>query len=370
MVYSEKFIGIILPGNIYRKLPEVSDNVGAMLSIFEEGAEKNQLKPCYFQLFDIKPNGKYMNAYVKIGDEFVLRKVLIPRIIYSRILDRDPKYKEYIKHLVNKGIIIYNIPNYDVEKLTIHRIIESNETLKKHLPVSYKLTYHSLFRMMELYDNLILKQNYGERGFGAMKLERVENGWCLSYMSKKHKEIKSINFKSKLPRILKEKIEAENYIIQERIPLATFQDNPFDMRIAVQKDRKGKFQVSGVLCKVAKNQHFLTNGSQGGLTYVFDTVGKEVFNSKEYYQARENITRFSIDLAKHLEKYFPHIFEFGFDIGITKDGFPYFIECNFISDFLHALFWKGRLVEERWKRIFTTPFDYARYLIDKYPQKR
>lgn len=359
-------VGIIIPKAVYDKMPELTGNVLNMFSVWEETAERHNLALCFFRFFDIQPKEKMLKAYVKENGRYIVKQVSSPKVIYSRVLDNLPTFREHIESLFENGKIIFNVPNYDVHKYTIHEILEKDSYLRKHLPETKLFSIHSLNEMASRYHQLILKKNYGEFGIGAMKLEKVDGQWCLSYKDKGNEKLKQVFFTKKLPSVLQKRIRRHNYIIQEIIPLATYEGNPFDMRVAIQKNRQGEFQVSAIMCKVAGNQEFLTNGAQGGTTYTFEEVAPNSHPSMSFNHLVEEISRFSLYAADVLDDYFPSIADLGFDMGITKEGTPYFIECNFISDYETGLFREGQLIKDDWKSVFTTPIDYAKYLMDRY----
>lgn len=364
MCLNKDYIGIIIPNSDYDLMPKLSHNLLSMFRIWEETAEKHHLTLCYFRLFDIKPERSKVKAYVKEKNKYLLKQIPSPNIIYSRVLDHLPKNQSHLKFLVEAGKTIFNIPNYDIEKHKIHELLISDTYIRNHVPDTELFTVPNLNNMASTHNELILKKNYGEFGIGAMKLERFQGQWCLSYKSQREKKLKKISFKKTLPAICQKRLLKHTYIIQEIIPLATYNGNPFDMRVALQKNIQGKFQVSAIMCKVAEDEDFLTNGAQGGTAYTLKEIAPYSHPSIPYQTLVDNISRFSLYTANYLDKHFTKIGDLGFDVGITKDGIPYFIECNFISDYETGLFKNGRLIYKEWKDVISTPIEYATFLLN------
>lgn len=347
-------------------MSNLPQSVNGMFAIWENTAKAHDLVPCYFRFFDIQPGSTSMRAYVKEENVYKHKRIPTPTVIYSRVLDHLPAFRSHIQSLIKDQKIIFNVPNYDVEKYKIHEILQNDPYLRDHLPKTELFTIEALNNMASLYPRLFLKKSYGEFGEGAMTLEKVEKGqWCLSYKTKKNDSLKKIYFKKQIPTILKKRIKSKDYIIQEYLPLATYHHNPFDLRVAVQRNQDGKFQVSGVMCKVAKDQDYLTNGAQGGTTYSFNEVVKQAFPSIPINTLEKDINTFSVYVCNYLSDYFPHLADLGLDIGLTKEGKPYFIECNFISDYVSGIFENGEIIKQEWEAIFSTPIEYASYLINK-----
>ncbi|KMM39230.1 YheC/YheD family protein [Guptibacillus hwajinpoensis] len=362
---SDQYLGIILPKTTYEAMPGLQGGTLGMFMIWEKAAREVGLIPCYFRFFEVQPGVSTLKAYVFEHQAFVLKEVPAPKVIYTRVLDVLPVYRSRIKSLMSKGHIVYNVPNYDVEKYKVHQILLKHPGIKNHLPQTELFTVENLNKMASTHKQLILKKSYGEFGMGAMKLERVKSGWCLSYKTDGDKEVKQVVFKQVIPSLLIKRLRSHTYMIQEMIPLADYKGNPFDLRVAVQKNGRGEFQVSGIMCKVARGKDFLTNGAQGGTTYTFEEVARHSHPTIPYQTLVNSISQFSLQTAKALDHHFPLLADLGFDIGLNKQGKPYFIECNFISDYVSGLFIDGQLIHQPWEAVFRTPIEYGKYLTDR-----
>lgn len=363
---SVHYLGIILPKSTYEAMPDLQGGTLSMFMIWERSARDLGLIPCYFRFFDIQPGVSTLEAYVFEHGTFVIKGVSTPKVIYSRVLDHLPAFRSHIKSLMKHGHIIFNVPNFDVEKHKVHDLLIGHSSINDHLPETELYTIENLKKMASRHTTLILKKSYGEFGIGAMKLERGNKGWRLSYKSKEGK-LKTEVFTKVLPSVLVSRLRSHTYMIQEMIPLATYGGNPFDLRVAVQRDRVGEFQVSGIMCKVAGSDDFLTNGAQGGTTYTFEEVAPLSHPSIPYETLVGRIHQLSLNIANVLDHHFPHLADLGLDVGLTSEGKPYFIECNFISDYVSGLFKEdGRLFNEEWEAVFRTPIEYGRYLVDKH----
>ncbi|MCA0173021.1 YheC/YheD family protein [Bacillus sp. RAR_GA_16] len=359
---SDRYLGIILPKSTYEAMPGLEGGTRSMFLIWERAARERGLMLCYFRFFDVKPGQEIVSAYVYEEKTFHLKEVPAPKVIYSRVLDHLPVFRTHIKALMKEGTQIYNVPNYDVEKHKVHNILLEYASVSPHLPHTELFSIANLNQMAARYKQLILKKSYGEFGMGAMKMERQKRGWLLSYKTKAG-ELKQVDVKSKLPPVLVSRVQSQTYMIQEMIPLADYKGHPFDLRVATQKDESGEFQVSGIMCKVANGGDFLTNGAQGGKTYTFEEVAPLSHPTVPYATLVNNIHLLALETANVLDRHFPHLADLGFDIGLTKEGKPYFIECNFISDYVGGLFQDGQLLHEKWEAVFRTPIQYGHYLM-------
>src|SRR5690606_16097536 len=106
---------------------------------------------------------------------------------------------------------------------------------------------------------------------GIMKLEKVGRAWRLTYPSRrKRRAWNSVTFRTHLPAILRRTIRKRSYLVQQRIQLATYIERPFDLRVSVQRDGSGEWQVTGIVGKAAPARRFLTNVAQGGTVYTLE----------------------------------------------------------------------------------------------------
>lgn len=352
--YVGVLIGSLVYGGIRNKLKYYEN-----LAFYEDGAKKNNLVPCYFRLKDIDPDQATLIAYVRGKDgRYYKKEIAKPSVIHNRVLIQSSAGKRKIKRLQAQGIMIFN-ENNRYTKMHVHELLMKNQELKPFLPETVRCNKANLKKMMEKYEDIIIKPNNGSLGIKVFKLSRVNSEtWELSYHLKKRtvREVFTGGWPEKLRRIAANR----RYIIQERIPLACCNGSPFDLRVTVQRGREGNWQVSGIVGKLAIKGSFLTNVSRGGKCYGL----KELLADSpqlSFDKAATDIKKLSIDVAEELSKYLSNLADMGLDIGITPSGVPMFIECN--ARDLRITFRNAKLLEE-WKKTHTTPMDYARFLYD------
>src|SRR5690606_20375118 len=196
--------------------------------------------------------------------------VSAPKVIHNRAIYKKPANQQKIEELIRGGTVIYNQQNrYD--KLEIYEILMRNESLRPHLPCTVLANQASLEQMMDMFDCLIIKPSNSSIGRGIMKLERRSGRWVLTYPSSKTSSVwKELGFEKNAAAWLAHKFRQESYVIQQTLPLATYSDRPFDLRISVQRNETGLWQVTGMAGKVAAKGKFVTNVAQGGKVYTLD----------------------------------------------------------------------------------------------------
>lgn len=122
---------------------------------------------------------------------------------------------------------------------------------------------------------------------------------------------------------------SRGYIVQQGIDLLKDEGSIFDVRVLVQKDYTGEWDVTGMACRVGKNGSIISNLSSGGRGQKIEDVLKR---NIPYQETRERIIEdikfISIEATKTLERSIGQCGEMGIDVGIDNNGKVWFIEAN------------------------------------------
>lgn len=360
---SKPLIGILIEPFTFEGI-RTGDTGREHLEFYEKAGEMYGLIPCYFRLQDVDAKHKRVRAYRKANGKYVLKTLPLPPIIHNRILIKGKKNRERWHRLKATDCIIFNRHNR-FRKWTMHQLLYQNKAIRPHLPETHLATVRTVQDMMQKYKQLIIKPNNGSIGSGILKLNRIGENWQLTYPAvKRNGRIKwTVElFQRELPKHFVELLNRRNYLVQERIPLATFGGAPFDFRVSVQKNAQGEWQVTGIVGKVARKGHFLTNVARGGTTYTLEEILQH-HPTLTVSQVCENVSRLALLVAQHIDQNIPRMADLGLDIGVTEEGKPYFIELN--GRDLRITFRNANMVRE-WEETHTTPIGYAAYLLKKH----
>lgn len=360
------YVGILVNEFQHRRIPLGTSKYEAIEHYVEAG-KKYGFTPCFFRLCDLQAGQSTVKAYIKQDEGFVQEDVPAPRVIHNRAIYRSKRHDRRLASWVRDGRQLFNRWNrYD--KLDIHRLLWAKRSLRPHLPATRLATPAGITRMMKRFDSLIIKPNNSSIGRGVMRMDRTKSGWKLTYpasLTPLRQKWRTVEWKgTRLPAILRKRIRRAAYIVQQRLPLATYQGNPFDLRVSVQRTADGSWDVTGILAKVASKQTFVTNVAQGGTAYPLPVILQEGYAGLPPEEILQRISRFSLLVASHLSKRLPHMADLGLDIGMTAEGYPMFIECNG-KDQRYGFREAGMLNE--WIATYDNPMAYAKYLLDSCP---
>ena len=337
----------------HRKAPQI-------LSLYEEAGMLNYVIPCYLRLEDLFPGEPTVLAYVlTTTGEYVKKSIPKPFVIHNRGYHYSKLAKKKIRSLQSEGIIFFNEWNR-LEKLQIHEILLTSKEIKPHLPETVIFNKNNIEKMMQRHHELIIKPNRGSLGDKTLKAARLnQNNWVLHFLKNNLME-EEVFSAHQWPELLKEDSTNTKFIVQERIALASYGGSPFDIRVSVQRNGIGDWQITGMVGKVAKLGSFVTNVAKGGTCYPLSEIFAKLsrLNGHQVYQ---DIERLSLLVAEHLGNHLPNLADIGLDVGITEDGFPMFIECN--ARDLRYSFRNANLLTT-WKATYVTPISYGKYLLD------
>jgi hypothetical protein len=358
-------VGILVNDSIFRGIPR-GRTAFERISFYEIAAKEYDVTPVYFRLRDLNLRGGSVRGLVRENGVYKLRTFPMPAVIHNRAMYfHNPRaYRKLEKLCAVKGIVVFNRWNR-YNKWYVHKLLMEKEELRPHLPETEKASVASVRALSSKHDAVIVKPSSSSIGKGIMKVERERAGrrWRLTYPAGTRRGItiwKSVRYSSRVPAALLRRIRHKPYVAQQRLDLATYQGRPFDMRVSVQRGITGGWQMTGIAVKVARKNVFVTNVAQGGKVYRLEEVLSEHphLNPAE---VRHSIETFALSAAEHLSTRLPHLSDIGFDIGITPEGYPVFIEMN-LRDLRYS-FREGGMMEE-WKRTYANPLGYARYLLD------
>lgn len=357
---NEPIVGILLNDRTFNGIRR-GRTAHEALPLYEHAALRLNCQVCYFRLQDISIKNKTVHAIIPEphGQGFQKRLIPLPSVIHNRAIHLHKKANLKLARLHAAGYFIYNRQTR-YSKWFIHRLLMKDESIRPHLPETHLATVPRIRSMMRRYNELIIKPANGSIGRGIMKLKKRGERWRLVYRSlQRPRRWRGLPASKRLPSVLRHAIRRKTYLVQQCIPLATYLNRPFDLRVSVQRNRTGAWQVTGIIGKVAPAKLFLTNVAQGGSVYTLDHLlyaNASLDPHLHPHDVCRNVETFALRVAEHLGKHLVNLADIGLDIGITPQGFPMFIECNCRD--LRYSFQEGGM-EETWAETYHQPISYG-----------
>lgn len=287
------------------------------------------------------------------GRSGLLSRKQIPPVIVNRTRTLRRGAKQSIRRLKEMGKIVFNERNV-VSKLSVHQILAKERKLLPHLPETEAVSRHAVEQLLERNGCLFLKPNTASVGNGIIRLRRKKEATVaeINVLGKTKKRKMRIR---QIVNIVKGR--KRKYLVQQGISLMKYKENPVDFRVSLQKNGKGRWQLTGMVGKIAKRKSIVTNLHCGGksqkASVLFEHWG---WDCNEMYKKTEKL---GVRIAKALERELPHIADLGLDIAFDEDRHPWFIEANFRD--LRITF-RNAGEREMWRSTFANPVAYAAYL--------
>ncbi|MNW60973.1 Endospore coat-associated protein YheD [compost metagenome] len=169
--------------------------------------------------------------------------------------------------------------------------------------------------------------------------------------------------KGQLPSSTLRRIFRHAYLIEQRIPLVRYEGRPVDLRVSVQRGGDGLWGITGMFAKAAPAHTFVTNIAQGGkVMKLAEALGGAVESEFDLARLEHRIEFVALRIARILAASLPHLADLGLDLGITRNGQIYFIECNG-RDQRYGFRKAG--MSEHWKTTYSNPMAYGRLLLEQ-----
>ncbi len=288
-----------------------------------------------FKLSAGKAVGYTYNAADKTWKKGVLPA---PHVIYNRIPYRKfellPEVQQVIQTCMRQRKIRFFNPSF-FNKWTLFEWLNQAKKTQGYIPATRRLSSgEELDKLLAEYPFLYLKPIRGKAGKGIMKVSRnlldtKSKIFELSIQEKTRSHISRYPSVSRLWSEVQGLIGGKDYIIQQGIPLSSYKQRPFDLRVLVQKNGKGQWSVAGIGARLAGKLSITTHVPRGGsiddpaklLAYSFGGLGSKRIIARAKKAA--------LTIAKQIEKSSGHMLgEMSMDLGVDQAGHIWFFEAN------------------------------------------
>lgn len=283
-----------------------------------------------FSPYSINWNRKTIYGYVYGTKGWRKATLPIPDIIYPRERAYSPMKLRIRKRLELMGAKFINPPL--IGKWETHKVVSQNPALVPFVPDTRLIrNFNQVDKMVKKYSAVYLKPVAGSQGKNIIKIvkRKKSSGYQYQY------ELNNQSYRGTAPSItrlqssLRPVMGNRRYIMQKQINLLRSNGNIIDVRILVQKNHSGIWDVTGMACRVGKHGSITSNISSGGSGRKVESVLRKSFTDEEQVKSIIGNVRFvAIEAAKTLESAIGTAGEMGVDIGIDKSGKAWFIEAN------------------------------------------
>lgn len=278
----------------------------------------------------------YAYTYDKESGGWVRRQVPRPVVIYNRLPfrqdEKDPYVQEVIKQCIEHPHIQFYNPSF-FNKWQLFQWLATSQKTKDLIPHTVQWGQKTKLRPLFARSPLIyLKPESGKAGAGVMQLRRAE-GRAKPYRLKVQSGRSTTRYRFHSLKGLKQKlrmlIQDEQYIVQQGISLARYKRRPFDLRVLVQKNYKGKWTLTGIGARIAGDKSITTHVPRGGSIGDPQRLLRHAFGSEEAKRILEQVKIYALTIARQIEAgHRQKLGEMSMDIGVDSGGKIWFFEAN------------------------------------------
>lgn len=315
---------------------------------------------CFFTFDGVDLRRGRVLAYVFDRDRrLTARGLPLPRIVHYRAVAIAKRDRRLAAALVRRpGLIVFNDPRCG-GKLRNALWLAADPATRAHVPETLRYDGpRALGTLLAKYPAVILKPVWGSLGLGLIRVRRTPDGyaWETGNSVRPH----FCRTLAALAAELGERVARRPYLVQRALDLALYRGRPFDVRVSVQRGGDGEWRVAGMVAKVAGRNRIATNVARGGRAVNLLVVLSEVFGPAAADRCAEALAGLGLRAAAVLSRHERGMADYGFDLCLTKDGHPWFLEANH-RDLRYSFRDSGD--RALWANTYRNPMEYAAHLL-------
>jgi glutathione synthase/RimK-type ligase-like ATP-grasp enzyme len=282
----------------------------------------------------------------------------IPVALYRRNFHQNLDRINQLIEITNK-----NLFNSHYFKKSDLILLKDEKEIRNHVPATHLLKkMDDLFEFIQDTERIILKPVSLSRGRGIFTLEKNQKP-AEGYILYEHQNEFLLRHLIPDTKALEEMLKKLNllnkqYLYQTYIPLLKINNRPLDVRVVMQKYAIKSWKCSGIECRVAGENEVLTNIARGGEAMTLEEVVIGSGIDQSYDKIYESVINLCQKFCNLIDRKDEHYAEFGLDIGLDQEGYPWIIEANIFPSF------KGfkEMDYEVYLKIRSQPIFYAVHL--------
>lgn len=314
-----------------------SGNHQNFIDLIKTGRERGMMV-YVTRVSDVKLGQKRINGFLYHSESrsWSQGSFPFPQVIYNRIPNRKDEQRPEVQQLLkaclkHSRVRLFN-PSF-FYKWTLFEWLNKSKQTRKYVPSTRRLSGPvELETMLALFPVVYLKPVKGKAGAGIMRVERGRtkpNSFVLRIQTSKNTKATSYPSLQGLWNKIKEMMGMEEYIAQQGIELARYEDRPFDLRVLVQKNGQGEWSLSGIGARVAGKSSITTHVPRGGSIQEPETVLSAALGPEAARHTLFKARISALSIARQIEKASGHsLGEMSMDLGVDTNGQIWFFEAN------------------------------------------
>lgn len=348
------------PGNLESPVAEP-----AFCEALLRAAPSYGLRAVVFTPDGVSPDGGSVAGFRRAASNWVPAKERTPDIIYNRMFASSPEEKREaaraLRALGRGSDWSRGLP----DKWNVYRKLRLHPEAARLLPETRRYTgRRGLSLMLARYkDGVFLKPRAGMQGRFTLHaapsgsqpgslIIRARDGANRPLLLRFPDEYSGLAWAERF-------IGSRRFIMQPYLQLTTCRGEPFDIRVLMQKNGRGRWELTGMAARLGPGGSLTSNLHGGGTAEEAAAVLREQFGAMAE-EILQKLERTAALLPPLLEASCGRLGELGLDFGIDPDGRIWLLEAN--SKPGRSVF-KLTGDREAARRSAENPLAYARYLL-------
>lgn len=336
--YKKPIIGVFVSNHHINKLHSKLDRFKSSsryIRYIELAKANNEAKTTlyFFSSNDVDFRKNIVRGTYYVDKKGIWRKknFSFPDVLYDRGGGGDKNSIIIRKKLKKIGTKKINAQHF-FNKWDLYKKLKKVNEIRPYLPVTVKGFHSNLLpKLLESNDNVYIKACRGSLGKTVIRLERLgQEGYQFKYF----KRGKVIVEEAKNIRELSDKLSSffknKEVIMQQAIELPVINNSIVDMRSEVQRNEKGKIEISGITVRIGRPNSPIASNTENSQYYPFETFFKKHLNYslEEISELEKKIARFLYKVYQSVELSYGKFGDIGIDFALDNKGKLWLIECN------------------------------------------
>jgi glutathione synthase/RimK-type ligase-like ATP-grasp enzyme len=213
-------------------------------------------------------------------------------------------------------------------KWVIYSALKDNPFLQAFLPVTYQAkSADYVFSKLAQWQQIVLKPEYGSSGKAIYLITKTAEGFIVMLTKNKAKYERFFSSSILLHKWLTFLTNKQQYLIQKYIELVNSKQEPFDLRIFLQKNEHNRWVERGRGIRVGRSGCLTSNIAAGGHIVSYHSFIATITGSRQV-DLEQHIQPILQTLPTFLEAQFGRLFELGIDLGVDRDQRIWILDIN------------------------------------------
>jgi hypothetical protein len=255
----------------------------------------------------------------------------LPTVVYNRVPDRQAERQPEVVR-AKRRLKELNIPFFNevfLNKRQLNDWISASTQTAEFLPKTTVLkNQEQIMRWMRRMSLLYVKPIEGKAGNGIIQVRREGLGWRVTAQQNGKRVRQSFATRMEAAAAVWKMVAGRGYLLQEGVTLATFDGRQFDLRLLVQKNRYGRWTVTGMGARVADSDGITTHVPNGGEIAKAGVALRIAFGADRAPEIEQRVREAAVLIAHTIERKMPRLGELSMDMGVDTEGHLWFFEAN------------------------------------------